>query len=298
MCRRNVWLAGTSRGDFVLRQELCTPCSPARSTPCSENLLADSKPRPWPALADLFARMLDVLSVDGPSTASAIALRTGQAVGSASHHLKVLAEAGLIVEAPELARDRRERWWRRATATRWSRAEFATDAGAVTAAWPRRRSPCSASSSGPGTGSATPRRRESGTTPAFATQTWVRLTPSEAARAVRGAGRPDKTLATPRHPRRRSRAGDGVPGLPAASRPSPDMPTVVVAAPTGRVRLAGASRCCGAGEGSAARRRDHVGAAPVLAVTEFGAGPVGMGVLTAASWPALAGDRAARRRLA
>ena len=56
-------------------------------------------------------------------------------MGSASHHLKVLAEAGLVVEAPELARDRRERWWRLvATATRWSRAEFATDAGAVTAA--------------------------------------------------------------------------------------------------------------------------------------------------------------------
>lgn len=88
------------------------------------------------AMANPFrSRMLDALSVDGPSTASGLAKRTGQAVGSVSHHLKVLAEAGLVVEAPELARDRRERWWRLvATATRWSRAEFATDAGAVTAA--------------------------------------------------------------------------------------------------------------------------------------------------------------------
>lgn len=88
------------------------------------------------AMANPFrSRMLDALAVDGPSTASALALRTGQAVGSVSHHLKVLAEAGLVVEAPELARDRRERWWRLvAPGTRWSRAEFATDAGAVTAA--------------------------------------------------------------------------------------------------------------------------------------------------------------------
>ena len=81
------------------------------------------------------SRMLDALAVDGPSTASALAKRTGQAVGSASHHLKVLAEAALVAEDPELARDRRERWWRLVSpGTRWSRAEFATDAGAVTAA--------------------------------------------------------------------------------------------------------------------------------------------------------------------
>src|SRR4029453_1967056 len=81
------------------------------------------------AMANPFrSRILDALAVDGPSTASALAQRTGQAVGSASHHLKVLAEAGLVVEAPELARDRRERWWRLvAPSTRWSRAEFATD---------------------------------------------------------------------------------------------------------------------------------------------------------------------------
>jgi DNA-binding transcriptional ArsR family regulator len=78
------------------------------------------------AMANPFrSRILDALAVDGPSTASALAQRTGQAVGSASHHLKVLAETGLVVEAPELARDRRERWWRLvAPSTRWSRAEF------------------------------------------------------------------------------------------------------------------------------------------------------------------------------
>ncbi|MFC7548567.1 ArsR/SmtB family transcription factor [Plantactinospora sp. GCM10030261] len=57
-------------------------------------------------------RLMDVMKVYGPSTASMLAERTGQAVANVSHHLKVLAGCELVVEAPELARDRRERWWR------------------------------------------------------------------------------------------------------------------------------------------------------------------------------------------
>ncbi|HYI55809.1 MAG TPA: MFS transporter [Microlunatus sp.] len=63
------------------------------------------------------------------------------------------------------------------------------------------------------------------------------------------------------------------------------MPTVVVAAPTGRVRLGRSFSLLWGGEGVSL-----LGAAttsvllPLLAVTEFGAGPVWMGVLTAASW--------------
>ena len=90
---------------------------------------------PLAALAHPFrSRIMDALKVDGPSTASMLAARTGQAVGNASHHLKVLAAAGLVEEAPELARDRRERWWRLVTTgTRWSRREL-TDQAAITAA--------------------------------------------------------------------------------------------------------------------------------------------------------------------
>lgn len=58
-------------------------------------------------------RLLDVLAIEGAATASVLAERTGQRVGNVSHHLKVLDEAGLILEDPALARDRRERWWRR-----------------------------------------------------------------------------------------------------------------------------------------------------------------------------------------
>ncbi|HEY3555870.1 MAG TPA: winged helix-turn-helix domain-containing protein [Kribbella sp.] len=57
-------------------------------------------------------RLLDLLGVEGPATASQLAKRTGELVGNVSHHLKVLSAAGVIEEAPELAKNRRERWWR------------------------------------------------------------------------------------------------------------------------------------------------------------------------------------------
>jgi DNA-binding transcriptional ArsR family regulator len=73
-------------------------------------------------------RLMDVLEVHGPSTASALAQRTGQAVGNISHHLKVLAASDLVEEVPELARDRRERWWRKAyDGLRWSAKDFKDD---------------------------------------------------------------------------------------------------------------------------------------------------------------------------
>ena len=126
------------------------------------------------------SRILDVLAVDGPSTASALAKRIDQAVGSASHHLKVLSQAGLVEEAPELATDRRERWWRLVkVGQRWSRSEFAHDAGALTAAlaaetlvlqrqFERSRDWLA--------GSDTDNEWD---VAAFATQTWLRLSPAE-----------------------------------------------------------------------------------------------------------------------
>ncbi|WP_067503929.1 helix-turn-helix domain-containing protein [Actinoplanes sp. TFC3] len=73
-------------------------------------------------------RLLDVLRVDGPSMPSVLARTTGQAVANISHHLRVLAEAGLIEEAPELARNRKEHWWRMPDrAIRWSSTDFTPD---------------------------------------------------------------------------------------------------------------------------------------------------------------------------
>lgn len=73
-------------------------------------------------------RLMDVLKVHGPATASLLAERTGQAVGNVSHHMRVLGEAGLVEVAPDLARDRRERWWRLvAPGLRWATQDFAED---------------------------------------------------------------------------------------------------------------------------------------------------------------------------
>jgi DNA-binding transcriptional ArsR family regulator len=73
-------------------------------------------------------RLIDLLSVGGPATVGTLADKTGQRVGSISHHLKVLAANGLIEEAPELARDRRESWWRIVKASwRWSVTNFEDD---------------------------------------------------------------------------------------------------------------------------------------------------------------------------
>ncbi|GLW57037.1 winged helix-turn-helix domain-containing protein [Kitasatospora phosalacinea] len=58
-------------------------------------------------------RLLDLPKVHGPATVGLLAECSGEAVGSACHHLRVPAKAELIEEAPELARDRRERRERR-----------------------------------------------------------------------------------------------------------------------------------------------------------------------------------------
>ncbi|WP_327034723.1 metalloregulator ArsR/SmtB family transcription factor [Micromonospora ureilytica] len=76
-------------------------------------------------------RLMDVLKVHGPSTVGLLAERTDQAPANVSHHLKVLAAADLVTEAPELARDRRERWWRLVTpGVRWSSSDFDADPAA------------------------------------------------------------------------------------------------------------------------------------------------------------------------
>jgi DNA-binding transcriptional ArsR family regulator len=66
-------------------------------------------------------RLMDVLRVYGPATASVLAERTDQNVGNVSHHIRALADVGLVEEAPELAKDRRERWWRLISSSlRWT----------------------------------------------------------------------------------------------------------------------------------------------------------------------------------
>lgn len=73
-------------------------------------------------------RLLGLLRLDGPATVGVLAERLGEAPGSVSYHLQTLAKHGFVEEAPELARDRRERWWRAAhDYTSWNPLAFRDD---------------------------------------------------------------------------------------------------------------------------------------------------------------------------
>ncbi|MBP2445190.1 ArsR/SmtB family transcription factor [Rhizobium leguminosarum] len=55
-------------------------------------------------------RMLGMLRVDGPATATQLAVQLGLNSGATSYHLRQLAQYGFIEEAPHASR--RDRWWR------------------------------------------------------------------------------------------------------------------------------------------------------------------------------------------
>lgn len=59
-------------------------------------------------------RLLAELRMRGPQTVGMLGATLGEAPGSISYHVGKLAEFGFVEAAPELARDRRERWWRAA----------------------------------------------------------------------------------------------------------------------------------------------------------------------------------------
>jgi DNA-binding transcriptional ArsR family regulator len=58
-------------------------------------------------------RLLGILRIDGPSTATRLAQRVGLSSAATSYHLRQLATYGFIVDAEDLSAGR-ERWWRAA----------------------------------------------------------------------------------------------------------------------------------------------------------------------------------------
>ena len=58
-------------------------------------------------------RILGLLRMDGPSTASALATRLGLNSGATSYHLRQLAQHGFVVDAEDRGNGR-DRWWRAA----------------------------------------------------------------------------------------------------------------------------------------------------------------------------------------
>jgi DNA-binding transcriptional ArsR family regulator len=67
--------------------------------------------------------ILGSLRIDGPATSAMLARRLGTDSGQTSHHLRMLARHGFVVDAPELGKGLRgrERWWRAGhESTTWS----------------------------------------------------------------------------------------------------------------------------------------------------------------------------------
>lgn len=90
-------------------------------TPSTEQLKALTHP--------VRVRMLGLLRVDGPATATSLAQRLGLNSGATSYHLRQLAQHGFIEDAPDRG-TRRERWWRAsAGATRTAPVAPGDDAG-------------------------------------------------------------------------------------------------------------------------------------------------------------------------
>jgi DNA-binding transcriptional ArsR family regulator len=88
-----------------------------------------SDPRSMRALAHpLRLRLLSELRLRGPQSVGMLADLVDEAPGSVSYHVGKLAEFGFVEPAPELARDRRENWWRSAhRGTTWEPLEMLDD---------------------------------------------------------------------------------------------------------------------------------------------------------------------------
>lgn len=72
-------------------------------------------------------RMLGILRLEGPQTATALAKRLGLNSGATSYHLRQLAKYGFIEPADDVG-NKRERWWRpRHETTRFNPAEFTSE---------------------------------------------------------------------------------------------------------------------------------------------------------------------------
>lgn len=91
-------------------------------------------PRVLRALAHpLRGRLLGLLRLDGPSTASRLAVRIGESSGSTSYHLRQLAAYGFVAEVQGRGSGR-ERWWQaQHTMTNWEPDELLDQPGGLEA---------------------------------------------------------------------------------------------------------------------------------------------------------------------
>jgi DNA-binding transcriptional ArsR family regulator len=106
-----------------------SPSPPAVAPPARSIDVQD--PRALRALAHpLRGRLLGVLRLDGPATATQLGYRLGESSGSTSYHLRQLAAYGFVEDMPGEGTGR-ERWWRALhRSTHWETADFLADPAA------------------------------------------------------------------------------------------------------------------------------------------------------------------------
>src|SRR4029453_17859727 len=75
----------------------------------------------------LRSRLLGALRLDGPATATALAARLGTNSGATSYHLRQLAAAGLVEDAPEASSGRGRVWRAAHDATSWRSTDYDAD---------------------------------------------------------------------------------------------------------------------------------------------------------------------------
>ncbi|WP_129666268.1 ArsR/SmtB family transcription factor [Phytoactinopolyspora endophytica] len=106
--------------------------------------MVENKPAPWPLEPDperdvlldarslravahpARLRILGLLRMEGPATATTLAVKLGLNTGATSYHLRQLAAAGLIVEVEERGTGR-DRWWRAAHRSSYLNVEDLTE---------------------------------------------------------------------------------------------------------------------------------------------------------------------------
>ena len=104
--------------------------SPPRAAPVERSIDVQD-PSALRALAHpLRGRLLGVLRLDGPATATQLGYRLGESSGSTSYHLRQLAAYGFVEDMPGEGNGR-ERWWRALhRSTHWETADFLGDPAA------------------------------------------------------------------------------------------------------------------------------------------------------------------------
>ncbi len=86
----------------------------------------------------LRTRLLGLLRLHGPATATLLAQRVGESSGATSYHLRELERYGFVTDLPGRG-TARERWWQAAhRSTSWSTNDFAGADGEVAAELERR----------------------------------------------------------------------------------------------------------------------------------------------------------------